>query len=150
MANLILDSADSNFIGIFLYGSQNYGLDTEKSDRDAIIIIKEGKNASREVSYKNGVVKIYTLKYFLFRLQKGDMECYEILYTPHRFVNEKYEVVFDKFVTSFTKEINLDRIKHALALKLSEHLSNVGWLPFGYNGDKYHIKRAYWCYRVFD
>ncbi len=150
LANLILGAVDSNFIGIFLYGSQNYNLNTENSDRDIIILVKENKTAKRELGYDNGVAKIYALKYFLSRLQKGDMECYEILYTQHRFINQEYEDAFNDFVINFTKVINLDRIKYALALKLSEHLSNVCWIPLNRNNEKYHRKRVYWCYRVSD
>lgn len=150
LAKTILGTIDSNFIGIFLYGSQNYHLNTEKSDRDAIMLVRENQVSKKESRYEAGIVKTYTLKYFLTRLQKGDMECYEILYTKYRFVNECYEEIFNKFVIEFTKVINLDRIKHGLALKLSEHLSNVAWIPFGRTNEKYHVKRVYWCYRVFD
>lgn len=150
LANSILGAVDSNFIGIFLYGSQNYNLNSNKSDRDVIILVKECKAAHKEVGHEEGIAKIYTLKYFLSRLQKGDMECYEILYTQYRFINQQYVNIFDDFVKNFTEVMKLDRVKHALVLKLSEHLSNVTWIPFNINNEKYHRKRVYWCYRVSD
>lgn len=150
LANSIFNEIDSNFIGIFLYGSQNYGLDNEESDKDAIVLVKENDRASRQKQLKTGIVKIYTLKYFLSRLQKGDMECYEILYTKYRYINEEYKEVFDSFVTEYTGVLNIDRVKHALAKKLVEHLSNVAWIPFNRDNSKYHRKRVYWSYRVSD
>ena len=150
LAKKVLDTIDSNFIGIFLYGSQNYSLNTEESDTDAIIIVKESDYSHREVRLASGIIKIYTIKYFLSRLQKGDMECYEILYTKYRFISGKYEKAFDDFVVEFTKVLNLDRVKYALALKLHEHLSNVMWIPLNRDNSKYHRKRVYWSYRVSD
>ena len=150
LAKQVLNELNSNFIGIFLYGSQNYGLDNEESDKDAIIIVKENDKPHRQVTLSSGVVKIYTLRYFLSRLQKGDMECYEILYTKHRFINNLYDEIFDNFVIEFSKIINLDRIKHALALKLHEHLTSVAWISINQDNSKYHRKRVYWSYRVSD
>lgn len=150
LAKKVLGAIDSNFIGIFLYGSQNYGLNTEDSDTDAIIIVKESDCAHKQVHLASGIIKFYTLKYFLSRLQKGDMECYEILYTKYRFINNQYEKAFDDFVIDFTKVLKLDRVKHALALKLHEHLSAAMWMPFNRDNSKYHRKRVYWAYRVSD
>lgn len=146
----LYDINEPNFIGAFLYGSQNYGLDTEESDKDIIILIKDNDKSHRQIKKSSGVIKIYTLKYFLFQLEKGDMECYEILYTPHRIMNKLYEEIFDNFVNSFTKVLNMDRIKWALGKKLFEHLSNIAWIPFNKDDAKYHKKRAYWSYRVYD
>lgn len=146
----LYDINDSNFIGAFLYGSQNYGLDTEESDKDIIILIKNNDKSHRQIKKSSGVIKIYTLQYFLSQLSKGDMECYEILYTKYRIINKKYENTFDNFVNEFTKVLNMDRIKWALGKKLFEHLSNISWIPFNRDDSKYHKKRAYWSYRVYD
>ena len=146
----LYDTNEPNFIGAFLYGSQNYGLDTEESDKDIIILIKDNDKSHRQIKKSTGVIKIYTLKHFLVQLEKGDMECYEILYTKHRIINKKYENIFNNFVSEFTKVLNIDRIKWALGKKLFEHLSNISWIPFNRDDSKYHKKRAYWSYRVYD
>ena len=146
----LYDIDTPNFIGAFLYGSQNYKLDTAESDKDIIILIREDDKAHRELRASSGITKIYTIKYFLYQLEKGDMECYEILYTRHRLLNKIYEVAFDNFVRSFTELITIERIKWSLGKKLYEHLSNITWIPFNYDNSKYHRKRAYWSYRVYD
>lgn len=150
LAIKVLKEIDSNFIGIFLYGSQNYNLHTSESDRDVIILLQENRVPKKEVKFGFGVAKIYTIKYFISRLQKGDMECYEILYTNHRHINPQYEKVFNDFITNFSEVINYDRIKLGLARKLSEHISNISWIPFNRDKEKYHRKRVYWSYRVYD
>lgn len=150
LVNNLFNIEDVNFIGAFLYGSQNYMLDTADSDKDVIILLTENDKSHKEIRTSSGIVKIYTLKYFLSCLKNGDMECYEILYTKHRIINIKYEKVFDSFVVDFTKVLNIDRIKWSLGKKLFEHLSNVTWIPFNKDNSKYHRKRVYWSYRVFD
>lgn len=146
----LYDIDDKNFIGAFLYGSQNYGLDTPDSDNDIIILVKEDEKARRELRASSGITKIYTIKYFLHRLEKGDMECYEILFTKYRLLNKEYEAIFDKFVNDFAEVINIERIEWALGRKLAEHLMNIAWIPFNRDGSNYHKKRVYWSYRVFD
>ena len=146
----LYDINDPNFVGAFLYGSQNYGLNTEESDKDIIIIIKENNRTHQQLQTSSGVIKIYTLNYFLSQLERGDMECYEILYTQYRIINKAYEEIFDNFVKSFTEVLNIDRVKWALGRKLFEHLSTISWIPFNKDNSKYHRKRAYWSYRVYD
>jgi hypothetical protein len=93
---------DNNFIGDFTYGSQNYGLDYEKSDQDTITLVREAEKPRQEIITSVGKTKIYTLKYFISRLKKGDLECYEILFTKFRNVNPIYENIFDNFVHAFS------------------------------------------------
>lgn len=150
LAKQILGELNSNFVGVFLYGSQNYGLDGEGSDRDAILILKEGPKGKKQIAIEGGIVKIYTLEHFLSRLRKGDLECYEILYTKHRFVNAQYEPIFDAFVEDFTQVLNMERIKRALMLKLREHLAGAMWLISNPDNARYHRKRVYWICRVLD
>lgn len=151
MANIVIDKlaiSDKNFIGIFLYGSQNYHLGCDSSDTDAIMLIREAKKPKQEVFLSNGLVKVYTIKYFLYRLKQGDLECYEILYTAHRFINSLYEESFNRFVKNFSEHLNYDSIKAALLAKLIEHLDSVFWIPCNTDNSKYNKKRLYWAIRV--
>lgn len=151
MVNEILETlkiTNENFIGTFLYGSQNYGLDYEGSDIDTITIILESEKAKQELTLKNGKAKIYTLKYFLYRLKQGDLECYEIMYTKHNIINSIYANEFSRFVQEFSKCMNYERIKNSLYKKLDEHLSHVLWVLYNPEKARYNKKRLYWALRV--
>lgn len=98
--------SDDNFIGIFLYGSQNYGLDYKESDTDSILIIHSADKSKQELSTPTGKAKVYTLKYFIYRLKQGDLECYEILYTKYKILNPVYEDFFIDFTKEFSECMN--------------------------------------------
>lgn len=148
MAERAVGAIDDNFIGMFLYGSQNYGLAYEDSDIDAIVLVRKSDKQKKELRVQDGVVKIYTLKYYLYLLKKGDMECYEILYTKHCFINPTYAAPIAKFIANFTDALNVDRLKRALYIKLDEHFSNIMWIKFNRGNARYNKKRLYWALRV--
>lgn len=143
-----LDIPNEDFVGIFLYGSQNYGLDCEGSDIDTILIVRTSDKPKQELSTLVGKTKIYTLKYFLYRLRQGDLECYEILYTKYKIVNPVYVDLFETFVKDFSSCMNYERIKSALYKKLDEHLCHVLWMAQNKENARYNKKRLYWAVRV--
>lgn len=143
-----LSISDDNFIGIFLYGSQNYGLDYEESDTDSILIVHSADKSKQELSTPTGKVKIYTLKYFIYRLKQGDLECFEILYTKHKILNPAYEDSFIGFIKKFSECMNYERIKNSLITKLDEHLCHVLWMMINKENARYNKKRLYWAIRV--
>lgn len=145
-----LTLTEDNFIGVFLYGSQNYSLNNEQSDSDAIMLIQEADRQHQEFTTALGKVKIYTLQYFLHRLKIGDLECYEILYTKYRIVNPKYSDTFQKFIISFSQSMNYERIKCSLVKKLNEHLLTLFWTGVSPNNERYNKKRLYWAIRVYN
>lgn len=145
-----LTISNNDFIGIFLYGSQNYGLNYEKSDTDSILLIHSADKPKQELQTSVGKVKIYTLKYFISRLKQGDLECYEILYTKYRIINSVYEDSFLNFVKEFTECTNYDRIKKSLIIKLDEHLCHVLWMLTNKENARYNKKRLYWAIRVYN
>lgn len=132
-----------NYLGKFLYGSQNYGLTTVNSDEDYIILIREG-NIEENIHEK-----IYPLNYFLYRLNKGDLECYEILFTNYKTLNPIFEEEWDQLSSELKKKIDYDLIQKSLLEKFDEHLDHIRWLPQG-NKEKayYNKKRLYWAIRV--
>lgn len=144
----VCDITSDNFIGIFLYGSQNYQLDHAGSDADTILIVQVADKPRQEMSVENGKTKIYTLDYFLRRLRQGDLECYEILYTRHRVVNPIYEQTLTDFVRDISGCLNYDRIKRSLIWKLDEHLCHILWIIKNDDGSRYNKKRLYWAMRV--
>lgn len=143
-----LTISDDNFIGIFLYGSQNYGLDYKESDTDSILIVYSADKSKQELSTPTGKVKVYTLKYFIYRLKQGDLECYEILYTKYKIFNPVYEDVFINFINEFSNYMHYERIKYSLYVKLDEHLCHVLWMMVNKEKARYNKKRLYWAIRV--
>lgn len=143
-----LNITDNNFIGIFLYGSQNYQLDYEESDTDSICIVYSADKSKQELQTSTGNVKVYTLKYFIHRLKQGDLECCEILYTKYKIINSIYEDCFVNFVKDFSVCMSYERIKFSLFNKLDEHLSCVFWIVFKKDNARYNKKRLYWAIRV--
>ena len=140
--------SNDNFIGIFLYGSQNYGLDYDGSDIDSILLVHSANKAKKELSTTTGKVKVYALKYFIYRLKQGDLECYEILYTKYKILNPVYEKIFTSFIEEFSKRMNYERIKNSLITKLDEHLCHVLWMIVNKENARYNKKRLYWAIRV--
>lgn len=132
---------------MFLYGSQNYGLDNNKSDLDFIMIV--GHNDKMMIEYKTsvGVVKIFTLEHFINQLKFGDLRCYEVLYTKYKIINKLYEKCFAQFVRDFSMCMNYERIKFALRKKIDEHLCYVLWFLTNKEKARYSKKRLYWAIR---
>lgn len=143
-----LNISNDNFIGIFLYGSQNYQLSYEGSDVDTILLVCESNKPKQELTTSNGKAKIYTLKYFIYRLKQGDLECYEILYTKYKILNPFYAECFIDFVKEFSNCMNYERIKYSLYKKLNEHLCHVLWMIQNKENARYNKKRLYWAIRV--
>ncbi len=99
-------------LGIFLYGSQNYNLDTEKSDVDALAIVLPsfsdfclGKQiVSKEIVLPdNSHVLVKDLTSFRNEILKQNICRIEILFTEYFILNPRYEALFYKY---FQKERN--------------------------------------------
>jgi hypothetical protein len=54
-----------NYLGSFLYGSQNYELDNQNSDFDIITIVLKSNKRKQIRHTTTGIVKTYTLDYFI-------------------------------------------------------------------------------------
>lgn len=97
-------SAGYEVVGVFLFGSQNYGVSLETSDIDtkAVVIpslmnnIVWGKNTiSAEVERENGKLSIYDLESLQSSIKKQSMNFVEILFTPYRILNPVYEAFYN-------------------------------------------------------
>lgn len=140
--------SEDDFIGIFLYGSQNYKLDYEDSDVDSILIVRSADKQKQELQIPSGKVKVYTLRHFIYLLKQGDLECYEILYTKYKILNSLYEGYWTNFVQDFSNHMSYERIKRSLCNKLDEHLHHVLWIMINKDNARYDKKRLYWAVRV--
>lgn len=93
---------EDRIIGVFLYGSQNYGLQTETSDVDtkALIMpsmdeicscqkyVKEIKIPTHDEEYEH--CEIMDVRHFIDSLKKQNINFCEVLFTDFSIVNKKY------------------------------------------------------------
>lgn len=95
-----------NVLGVFLYGSQNYGLATEESDVDtkAILIptlwdIAANKQpVSKELHLENGEhIEVKDIRLMCEMWKKQNINFVEILFTEYRVLNPDYTDIFKKF-----------------------------------------------------
>ena len=91
-------ACDYNVFGVFLYGSQNYGLSTQYSDIDAVaivfptyknIVFKE-KDIYKEVTGGNGNFHYQEVRDFFNQFRKGNPNAIEILTTDYYIINPDY------------------------------------------------------------
>lgn len=146
-SSFIIDNS-ANFIGLFLFGSQNYHLSTEESDIDCILLLKDSTSFPKEAVTKYGKIKIYSLKKFIKLLSCGVPQAYEILYTKYRIVNPLYEVALQNFISNLSDSLDYEKIKAQLYKKLEEHLCHVLWMMINKENARYNKKRLYWAIRV--
>lgn len=112
-------------LGVFLIGSQNYGLSDENSDIDTVAvvvpsiedIIKGKKQTNKEIHFNGTLCKIKDIRNYMFELLKGSFNMLECLYTPFYIINPDYvdylssiEIISDDFVkenlSNFVRCIN--------------------------------------------
>lgn len=146
-----LNITDSAFVGLFLYGSQNYGLSNETSDSDYICVVTDFGLTFNTVHTQHGQITVYSLHYFMNRLLQGDLECLECLYSDYTEVNSIYQNAFARFITDVTATLNPEGIKMSLNKKLIEHLSFLNMPKTGEDQNAFYSKkRLYWAIRVAD
>lgn len=105
-----------NVLGIFLYGSQNYGMGKKSSDVDAKIIYiptfeeiclsKEWKSKEILVA-DSGHIDIKDIRLMREMWQKQNINFMEILFTDYFIINPKYESLFNEYFVE-----NRDVIAH--------------------------------------
>lgn len=93
---------EKRVIGVYLYGSQNYGLDTEESDVDTRCIIVPTLEdialnrpmVSKTVEVEDGIMDVKDFRLFLENLKKMNPNSLEVLFTPYYKINSNYEIIF--------------------------------------------------------
>lgn len=94
------------FLGIFLYGSQNYHMANENSDIDSKIIVIPtfeefclNKNwVSKELrSDEDEHIEVKDIRYMREMWQKQNVNYLELLYTEYFIINPKYEQLFNHY-----------------------------------------------------
>ena len=114
---------ESQLLGVFLYGSQNYGIDIEDSDVDtkAIYIptVREailGKNyLVKEIHLDNGEhCEIMDIRHLVDNFRKQNINFLEILYTHYSWINPTYHRLWDDYFIEKRDQIARYDIKRAV------------------------------------
>lgn len=107
---LVQKYGEDHILGIFLYGSQNYKLDTPNSDIDTKVIyvpslweISLNKAPiSKELHYKDTHIEVKDVRLMCEMWKKQNINFIEILFTDYKIINPKYERQWELF--NFYKE----------------------------------------------
>ena len=91
-------------LGAFLYGSQNYNLDTENSDVDSIVVIIPSiksllyeKEVSTTYEMEDHHIVVKDLKAFNKNLLTLSPMAVEPLFAQLKWINDKYKYIYQKF-----------------------------------------------------
>ena len=108
---------EENILGIFVYGSQNYNLDTPTSDWDtkAIVIptfdeVLFDKPISREISVKRDNdeyehCEVKDIREFIKMFEKQNINFIEILFTEYKWINPKFQKLWKEYFVNNREEI---------------------------------------------
>lgn len=95
-----------NLVGVFLFGSQNYGLDIESSDRDYIALYTPTlKNVcsytifiGKEYAFRGGLIKLIDIRDYIKNLKFCSPDSLEILFSKDYYLNIEYITEFSKIM----------------------------------------------------
>lgn len=108
---------EENILGIFVYGSQNYNLDTPTSDWDtkAIVVptfneILFDKPISKEVNVQQNDnqwehCEVKDIREFIKMFEKQNINFIEILFTEYKWVNPKFQNLWKEYFVNNREEI---------------------------------------------
>lgn len=130
------------WVGIFLQGSQNYNLDYEGSDIDSKLIVlpsfEDFVLNKRPYSYTHIMendehVDVKDIRLMLDCFKKQNVNFVEILFTPYRILNPKYEALFQPILDIAER---VGRYNNYAALNCID--------KYGFDSKQYHhIERLY-------
>ena len=108
-------------LGVFLFGSQNYGTDTETSDVDTKCILVPDLYTlalhpyeTKHLSVDGEVCECMTIQHMVANWKKQNINFVEILFTPYFKINPFYEDIWDDFCIRWREEVARYDIKKAI------------------------------------
>ena len=104
---------EENIVGIFAYGSQNYGVATETSDWDTKAIIVPSYEelvlrppVSREIHLENEEhCEVKDIREMVNMFKKQNINFIEILFTKYKWINPKYMYVWEDYFGKLKHDI---------------------------------------------
>lgn len=98
---------EDRIVGIFLQGSQNYGLDTENSDIDTKLIVTPTFNdlafnlkpvSTTHIRENNEHIDFKDIRLMLQTFRKHNINFIEVLFTKYYILNPKYEYFWEQLI----------------------------------------------------
>lgn len=98
---------ESRIVGIFIQGSQNYGLDYEGSDIDTKLIVvptfeeiafNKKPHSTTYIRANNEHIDVKDVRLYINCFEKQNLNFLEILFTPYKIVNPQYAKFGQKLV----------------------------------------------------
>lgn len=140
-----LQVQESQILGVFLYGSQNYGLSTKNSDVDTIAIVLPNEYdlyfsqpITKELHLDNGehcVVK--DIREIFKEFKKQNVNFLEILVTDYKWLNPLYENMWNMFTFAWTEHIVRYDIERAVKSICGQALHTIAQGKVTLDGKKY-------------
>ena len=159
--NVANETKDKNLVGVFLYGSQNYGLDTENSDVDTKAfyvptlsqLCKLNHSGSDLRTVGDGTLLFRDVREHFALMHKQAFNDLEWLFTDYYYVNDNYVDLVDELKARREEVTRMNPVKCANAMRGMANKSYKEYLVCG--KDKrlaYALKfaRAYHNYVVKD
>lgn len=96
-----------SIVGIFLQGSQNYGLDYEDSDIDTKLIVaptfkdiamNHQPISTTHIRENEEHIDFKDIRLYMQTFRKQNLNFLEILFTPYYYISEKYEAEWNRLV----------------------------------------------------
>lgn len=144
-------------VGVFLFGSQNYGVSLETSDIDtkAIVVpslmdnIVWGRNKiSVEVERENGKLSIHDIESLHTSIKKQSMNFVEVLFTPYKILSPVYEAFYSPMFEhrEGIAKLNTFKAVHCiLSMAHRQHSRLFTELP----ANEERVRRAGYDYKAF-
>lgn len=98
---------EDRIVGIFLQGSQNYGLDYEGSDIDTKcflvptledIIFNKKPISTTHIRANEEHIDFKDIRFFLTTVRKQNLNFMEILFTKYKIINPTYEPIWNRLI----------------------------------------------------
>lgn len=116
----------NNIIGIFLQGSQNYGLETEYSDVDTKlvvtpslhdIIMNEAAISTTHIRENDEHIDFKDIRLMLQTFRKQNLNFLEILFTDYFIINYDYKYIWQRLVEEREKIAHYNLYSNVRAMK---------------------------------
>ena len=108
---------ECRIIGIFLRGSQNYGLANENSDVDSVVLVFPSRKdfiMNREaINYtiddEDNKIQVLDIRLFFNQLRKSSPNCLELMFTKYYHLNLDYHSFWENIVSKREEIAYLDK-----------------------------------------
>lgn len=118
--------SENQIVGIFLQGSQNYGLDTENSDIDTkLIVVPSFKDlalnkqpvSTTHVRENNEHTDWKDVRLYMETFRKQNLNFLEILFTPYLILNPMYAAEWNKLIENREKIARMNPYRAVKSMK---------------------------------